>query len=82
MFLLFAGVAGLIIWGSEESEPGRKDLLAWFKNQSVIFGTAAAAATPGGKPAAPRRTRSLLAAAGTPPILRDGPIPKYKECGL
>ena len=80
------GVTGVIIWGSEGNTTGRKELLQWFKKQSAVFGgtdepeEAAVAQAP-----EPRRNVRSAAQAlvSTPPIIpRDGPIPKYRECGL
>ena len=79
------GVTGVIIWGSEGNTTGRKELLQWFKKQSAVFGgkdePEAAAVAQAPEQAEP--SRNVRSAAQAPPIIpRDGPIPKYRECGL
>ena len=79
------GVTGVIIWGSEGNTTGRKELLQWFKKQSAVFGgkdePEAAAVAQAPEQAEP--SRNVWSAAQAPPIIpRDGPIPKYRECGL
>ena len=83
------GVTGVIIWGSEGNTTGRKELLQWFKKQSAVFGgtdeppeAAVAQAPERAEPS--RNVRSAARArVSTPPVIpRDGPIPKYRECGL
>ena len=84
--LSMAGVTGVILWGSEGNTTGRKGVLPWCQEQSAVFGgtdepeEAAVAQTP-----EPRRNvwSAAQAPVSTPPVIpRDGPIPKYRECGL
>ena len=83
--LSLPGVEAVVVYGEEEGTPaGRSDLLAWFKNESDVFGPSRGAlagrglrvaGTVGGRAGARARARM-------PPIPRDGPIPGYLECGL
>lgn len=79
------GVTGVIIWGSEGNTTGRKELLQWFKKQSAVFGGTdePEEATVAQAPERAEPSRNVRSAAQAPPIIpRDGPIPKYRECGL
>jgi hypothetical protein len=75
-----AGVEGIIIWGSEDVN-GTKQLLEWFKTNAAVFGGAPSdSGSLSATTVSP--TTSALDRFKSPPVPTDGPIPRWKECGL